>query len=127
MMPSPLQDKSVTSWKGEVSEDSASKISYCNKEVGNISVILYKGVGSSRGKWTIGEGKGVSKSEPQENSKGLQSPSNCVLVCKSIGLKKRDGSVNRIGYCLHVVWREEEKPYSRIRNKMPTIKHIPKL
>lgn len=65
MMPSPPQDKLVTSWKAALSEDSASKNhNYCNKEIGNISVILYKGVGGSRGKRTNGEGKGVSKSEP---------------------------------------------------------------
>lgn len=63
-MPSPLQDKSATSWKAEISEDSASKKpshSYCNKEIGNAFVILYKGVGGSRGKWTIRERKRILK------------------------------------------------------------------
>jgi len=43
----------------------------CKKEMGNLSFIPYSG-GGSRGKWSSREGREVSKSERQHNSKALQ-------------------------------------------------------
>lgn len=120
-MLSPLQEKSVTPWKAAWGFCFKNQ-NYCEKEIGKLLFPT---------KELEAEENGLSGKEEKSQSQSLRTTAEgcnkhlvrqgknqqpTISYCR--GWKKRDGSENRIAYCLDDIRKGEEKYYSRIRNEM---------